>query len=105
MSKLQIILSYYAKQRLADIYEYIKKDSPQSAKKVRKNILELIGTFNDFPEKYPRDLFINPAKGNYRFALIYSYKIVYKITNENIIVVDIFHTSQNPGKINFDSER
>jgi plasmid stabilization system protein ParE len=100
MSKLKIKWSLYAKRSLDLIVEYIKEDSPQNAKMVKQELLNLTGTLSDFPEKFPRDPIIPKTKGNFRFVSKWNFKIVYEITEHEIIILDIFHTAQNPDKIN-----
>ena len=99
MNKRQIIVSNRAKLQIAEIYNYIKNDSPTNAKKVRAKIIEHIGLLTNMPEKYPREWYLDQKQGEFRFIPIYSYKIIYEITASHIIVLQIFHTSQNPDKI------
>jgi plasmid stabilization system protein ParE len=88
-----------AKVSLKNIYYFIKKDSPQSAKKVKKEILALAKTLIKFPEKYSKELYYVSNDGSIRYVPIYSYKIIYQITSTEIIILDIFHTSRNPEEI------
>ena len=37
--------------------------------------------------------------GNYRYKVIWSYKIIYEITKEAIYILDVFHTSRDPSNI------
>lgn len=99
MSKLKIKWSLYAKKSLDTIVEYINQDSSSNAKMVKKTLISLAGLLNDFPEKFPHDPFIPKNKGNYRFVSKWNYKIVYEVTKSEIIIIDIFHTAQNPEKI------
>lgn len=99
MNKLKIKWSFYAKQSLDLIIDYIKLDSPANAKSVRKTLVLLAGTLNEFPEKFPKDPYMPKNKGNFRFVSKWNYKIVYEITNEEIIIIDIFHTAQSPDKL------
>ncbi len=99
MSKLRIKWSLYAKQSLYLIIEYIKLDSPANAKMVKKALILLAGTLNEFPEKFPKDPYISKNKGNFRFVSKWNYKIVYEIIKEEIIIIDIFHTAQSPDKL------
>jgi plasmid stabilization system protein ParE len=62
-------------------------------------LILLVGSLIDFPQKFPIDPFIPQSKGNFRFVSKWNYKIVYEITLDEIIVIDIFHTAQSPGKI------
>jgi plasmid stabilization system protein ParE len=59
----------------------------------------LVGTLNDFPEKYSREEFLEDEQENYRSISRWSYKIIYEITDDAIIIVDIFHARQHPSKI------
>ena len=95
----KIIWSYKSKESLNNIYEYIKNDSLQNAKKVKRRIVEIVSDLLIFPEKYSRGPFLDKTIGNFRFAVIWRYKIIYEITDNNIIILDIFHTAQSPIKI------
>jgi toxin ParE1/3/4 len=76
------------------------KAKSTNAKMVKTTLVSLIGSLNDFPEKYPTDPFIQKNKGNFRYVSKWNYKIVYEITKKEIIIIDIFHTAQSPEKIN-----
>lgn len=97
--QLKVLWSQRAKTELDDIYEYIKTDSPSAAKKVKKTIVQRAASLNDFPEKFPQEPFLAFEKENYRYAILWSYKLIFEITNSSIIIATIFHTSQSPNKI------
>jgi plasmid stabilization system protein ParE len=97
--KLPIRWDRLSKESLDDIYEYIRKKSPQNARMVKKELVNLVGSLNDFPEKYSREEFLLEEPENYRSVSKWSYKIIYEVTDQAIIVVDIFQTSQQPSKI------
>jgi plasmid stabilization system protein ParE len=71
----------------------------QNAQKVRNNILNSISSLNFMPQKYPKELNLNQNIGEFRFIPIYKYKIIFEIKDETVIVLQLFHTSQNPIKI------
>jgi len=98
-NKLNIKWSLHAKQSLDLIIEYIKLDSHENAKMVKKTLILLAGTLNEFPEKFPKNSYMPKSKGIFRFVSKWNYKIVYEITKEEIIIIDIFHTAQNPDKL------
>ena len=79
-----------------EYYNYIKKDSPQGATKVRQAILEAIDLLPSNPEMYAKDRFSNEENGNVRAFTKYSYRVTYKIKDELIIIAKITHTSQEP---------
>jgi len=61
--------------------------------------VELAGSLNDFPEKHATEPYLKDEPENYRSVSKWSYKIIFEVTSEEIIIADIFHTSQNPQKI------
>ncbi len=99
IGNLPIIWHETAVNRLKEIYDYIALDSKTNAKKVVTKIKDLVASVAFFPEKSVRLSEINPELGNFRSLPIYSYRIIYQITEKEIVVLDIFHTSQNPEKI------
>ena len=98
-SKLPIRWDKQAKENLDNIYDYIAKDSVVAARNVKKELVKLAHSLNDFPEKFSVEEFLASEPENYRSVSKWSYKIVYEITDEYIIIVDVFHTSQHPNKI------
>jgi|694.fasta_scaffold04727_18 plasmid stabilization system protein ParE len=98
--RLKVIWDNEAKQSLKSIYYYIKqRESQAQAVRVRKKIVELAKSLSSFPEKFAEEPNLKSQKGNYRFKTIWSYKIIYEVTSEAILVLDIFHTIRNPKTI------
>jgi len=88
-----------AKENLDLIYDHIAQDSISAARYVKKNLVKLAHSLNDFPEKYSKEEFLADEHENYRSVSKWSYKIIYEVTDEYLIIADIFHTSQHPLKI------
>ncbi|VAW13320.1 hypothetical protein MNBD_BACTEROID01-1902 [hydrothermal vent metagenome] len=84
---------------LDDIYAYIAGDSVTAARKVKKELAKLAHSLNDFPKKFPIEEDLANEPESYRSVSKWSYKIIYEVTKECIIIVDVFHTSQHPSKI------
>jgi len=97
--KLPIRWDRTAKESLDQIYEYIFQDSHQNARKVKKELIKLVGSLNDFPEKYSREEFLEEVPGNFRSVSKWNYKVIYEVTEDSIIIVDIFQTRQHPSQI------
>lgn len=98
--KLNIIWDDDAKYALKSIYNYIKKrESLDRARKVRNDIVESTKNLNIFPQKFAEDPYLKDEFGNYRFKVIWSYKIIYEVTSEAVMILDVFHTSRDPGNI------
>lgn len=97
--KLPIRWDRLAKESLDEIYKRIKQDSPQNARMVKKELITLAGSLNDFQEKYSKEEFLKEEPENYRSISKWSYKIIYEVTDRAIIIADIFNTRQHPSKI------
>ena len=97
--KLPIKWDLFAVDNLNSIYKYIAKDSVSAAKQVKKSIVLLVKTLSDFPEKYSKEEFLSDYSNNFRSVTKWHYKIIYEITEKEIIILDIFHVKQNPKKI------
>ncbi|NBC83345.1 MAG: type II toxin-antitoxin system RelE/ParE family toxin [Bacteroidetes bacterium] len=86
-----------AKASLRNIYHYIKnRESLEQSRKVRDEIKELAKSLGFMPHKYTEDAFLTNETGDNRFKVIWSYKLVYEIQEETIVILDIFHTSRDP---------
>ncbi len=98
--KLSIIWDDEAKRSLKSINEYIKsRESTRVAAKVRSEITRQIKTLNQFPEKFEEEPILKSEVGNFRYKVIWSYKIIYEVAPDAIYILDIFHTSRDPSKI------
>lgn len=93
----KVIWDDEAKASLRSIYNYIRnRSSVEQARKVRDEIRELVKSLGFIPHKYVEDPFLKDEPGDNRFKVIWSYKIVYEVTKEEVIILDIFHTSRDP---------
>jgi plasmid stabilization system protein ParE len=88
-----------AKESLDGIYEFIAEDSVSAARHVKKTLIKLANTLGDFPEKYSKEEYVAYEPENYRSVSKWSYKIIYEVTEDYLIITDVFHTSQHPSKI------
>ena len=61
-------------------------------------IIELAEDLKDERFEYSLDPIINKQK--FRPISIWSYKIIYERSFENVIILDIFDARQNPDKLN-----
>lgn len=95
--KMKIIWDDEAKKSLWHIYFYIKSREPvEVACKVRDKIITQTKTLDGFPEKFEKEHNLDEEAGNYRYCVMWSYKIIYEFTEETIYILDIFHTSRDP---------
>ncbi|MFY0481979.1 type II toxin-antitoxin system RelE/ParE family toxin [Flavobacterium sp. PLA-1-15] len=95
---MNVVWSEEASNSLTNIYFYILEDSPQNAEMVIEKIIELAEKLQDESFEYSIDPIINKVK--FRHISIWSYKIIYERTNDQVIILDIFDGRQNPKKLN-----
>lgn len=78
---------------MQSIYDYIFEESPQNADLVVDTLFDLGEKLNIFPEKNPKEPMYNDEK--IRFFPNWNYKLVYRIEEKRIYILDIFSTLQN----------
>jgi plasmid stabilization system protein ParE len=93
----RVIWDDEAKLSLRKIYIYIKKrESVEQAIKVRDAINDLAKSLGFLPHKFSKDPYLEGEPGDNRFKAIWSYKIVYEVTEKEVIILDVFHASRDP---------
>lgn len=92
----KIIWTNEAKNDLKDIFDFIKKQSVQSAKNVISDIRNASESIR-FSHQNENEYYNN----KYQRIIIRNYKILYRIneSKKELIIATVFHTSQNPEKL------
>ena len=98
----------FAFKLLDEIFDYIlfKEKSIDLAQQVVNRIFDRTDQLKEFPESgIPEPMLTEIGQGS-RFLLEASHKIIYEYhpVMEVVIVTDVFHTSQDPGKTGRSSE-
>ena len=95
--KRKVIWDNEARSYLRQAIAYIRKDSPQNADNVKKDILASVRSLTSYPEKqYAPDKFRKNNDGSYRAYEIHHFRISYFISDEVIRIVRIRHTGMEP---------
>lgn len=93
---LRIIWGKKALEELEEILEYISKESRSGAQIVKTAIIETIKSLKKQPNIFSVDVLKENNDGSYRAFTVYSYRISYKVTAEEIIILRVRHTSREP---------
>ena len=91
--------SQKSKADLQEIFRYIKNaESSERAKYVVTEIRKVANEIIVFPTKHA----IEPVviDETVRYAVKWSYKILFTISKRHVNIIRIFHTAQNPDKLN-----
>ena len=94
MSKPKIIWSKQAVSAVKNIYNFYKEKSLQGAKNVKTDLLQCPKTIF-YSKQYQVDD-INP---NYQRIVVRDFKVLYKVNNNVIQIVDVISTKQSPEKL------
>ena len=98
VAKYSLYWTPEAKRDLKPIFAYIASvESQERASYVITGIRAKAKEILDFPTKHAHDPYIN--RDNVRFAIKWSYKIVFEIKGNTIRILSVFHTAQNPNKL------
>ena len=95
-TNLLIVWDEEAVSQLKKAYEEILDDSYSGAVKVRNGILDVVDQIPEHPNRHPADRFKDNNSGDYRAFELYSYRIAYKITDENIQILRVRHIKREP---------
>ena len=82
--------------QLNNAINFIKQNSYQNALKVQKDILDIIGTLELYPEKFPLDKYKINNDGSYRAFEKHRYRVAYRVLETEIKIITIRHTSMEP---------
>ena len=97
MPDKKIVWSIPAKDQFKKIIAYIKKDSPQNAANVKKDILEKISGIINQPHKFPADKYKLLNNDNaYRVFELHRIRISYFVDEKFIMIIRLGHTKQEP---------
>ena len=96
VKRKKVFWSDKAKASLKYHYDFIKKDSIEAARKVKKEIILASKSLNQNPEMYQLDEYYPNNPGNIRRYFRWSYRIVFQVNEETVDVLNVIHTSQEP---------
>jgi len=98
MQRDKVIISNKARTSLKNIVEYLKKEvSKEVAEHVRKGILEKINQLKRF-SGYSAERYLEDLPSKYQSVTIWNYNIMYTVTEKEVRILNIIHTSRHPDK-------
>ncbi|HYF67527.1 MAG TPA: type II toxin-antitoxin system RelE/ParE family toxin [Ohtaekwangia sp.] len=95
MKLYRVIWDTRAKESLKGIVLYIKDESPTAAKKVRSELLKLTASLKKMPERFSTEPYLKHKGNEYRSIAKWSYKIIYRVNENEVRILEIVHTSRN----------
>lgn len=99
VKKYKVVWTNLALSSLENIRNYIEGRSPQGAITVATELNKIAKSLTNQPERHQRDPRFVKTSRNIRSVSKWNYKIVYEVTENQVIIVQIFDTRQDPGKL------
>jgi addiction module RelE/StbE family toxin len=93
---MKVVWTATAKKSLREVYDYIHLDSPIAAQKVRDELIAAANQIAEYPEKYQHDEYYVSESRNIRRMFKWSYRIVYEIKENHVVILAVIHTSKAP---------
>ena len=93
MKRRSVIWTQKASTSLDRFCAYIERESLSAAKRVKKEIIKTAGELSLNSEIYQLDEYFVSESQNIRRFFRWSYRIVYLVTEKQVVILDIFHTA------------
>ncbi len=99
MKKRRVIISFIARNSLNEYYEYLKNEvSKETAEYIINGILQRCNQLKDF-SGFSKEFYLEELPGDYRSVAQWKYKIIYKVTENEVHILNIIHTSRHPDNL------
>jgi toxin ParE1/3/4 len=69
------------------------------AKIVYEKVIESITHLEQHPLMGVREPALAHKKSEYHYLIVWSYKIIYRVEHNKVVIARVFHTSRNPKKL------
>ena len=94
----KIIWDNEAAKQFKEIFEFVRIDSLQAAIKIRSEIFATTSKIPPNPKLFAADKLKDNNDGSFRAFTIFHYRISYQITETEILILRIRHTSREAEK-------
>lgn len=92
----KVIISRKAQESIKEIFIYVKEESTLSiAQKVQRAIITKCRSLKEF-SGYSNDRYLEELDGEYKSITIWDYVIIFNLTEKEIRILNVIHTSRHP---------
>jgi plasmid stabilization system protein ParE len=98
LKRERVIISRKAQESIKGIFEYVKKESSLgTAQKVRSTLITKCKSLKEF-SGYSNERYLEELDGEYKSVTIWDYVIIFSLTEKEIRILNVIHTSRHPDK-------
>jgi len=95
MNRDKVIISRKAQESIKEIFNYVRRESSlNTAQKVKNSIIDRCKNLKDF-SGYSKERFLDKLHGDYRSVTVWDYNIIYKVTSNEVRILNVIHTSMH----------
>ena len=96
----EVIWTKLSTNQLERAVKYIQKEQGTFyAKLVLNKILDSVIRLENHPKIGQVEPLLKHKKSEYRYLVVWSYKIIYRVGLHKVVISRVFHTSQKPSKL------
>ncbi|MBL7952802.1 MAG: type II toxin-antitoxin system RelE/ParE family toxin [Flavobacteriales bacterium] len=97
---MKVVWSAWALQQLDEIHGwYWTQASPAVADGIVENVLSVTRLLEQFPFGGPIEPWLEHQGLGHRRVVIGNYKVVYRVLGDEVRIIDVFDSRQDPGKM------
>ncbi|MEW6040252.1 MAG: type II toxin-antitoxin system RelE/ParE family toxin [Elusimicrobiota bacterium] len=94
MPKYRVEITKVAEKDILEIYQYIYRDSPMSAKKWAEEIERQINSLESFPKRCPVISETEEIGREYRHLIYGNYRTVFRIQSSKVIIMRVINSAR-----------
>lgn len=91
---LKVVWTETAQKALRAVFDFHAENSEKSASRIVDDIIDRVETMV-FQQQYQ----VDEINANYRRIVVRNYKILYLVKDETVLVMNVFSTKDDPGKL------
>ena len=96
----KIVWTKRASRQLERTIKYIREEQGLSyAETVLNRILSTTKLLDGAPKMGKIEPLLEHKKSEYRFLVVWKYKIIYRVEEDEVVISRVFHTSRNPNRL------
>ncbi len=100
ISKYEITWTDFAEKQLDLIFDYYLVEAGYGvALKIIQSLVSRVEILKSFPETGQIELSLYSHPNEFRYLLDGNYKIIYHLTDNSVVIIDVFDTRRDPIKI------